>query len=89
MIDATLYSDANRGEVMEDAALVAEARRIVEAGNRAGLTARLLGGLAVRLHAAEPVTPAFERSFADIDIAPCKADRKHLPGYFDGLGYRQ
>ena len=46
----------------------AEARRLVEAGAVSGITVRLIGGLAVAVHAAQPLDPALLREAKDIDV---------------------
>ena len=48
--------------------VTAEARRLLAAIDGAGIPARILGGVAVALHAHTPRPPALEREYADIDF---------------------
>lgn len=66
----------------------AEARRIVAAGEAQGLALRLLGGLAVALHAPSAALPALARSYADIDlVAPARSGGR-AEALLAGLGYQ-
>jgi hypothetical protein len=64
-----------------------EARRIVATGQAQGLPLRLLGGLAVRMHAPSASHRALARSYPDIDfVAPAR--RSHaVEALITGLGY--
>jgi hypothetical protein len=46
----------------------AEAHRLVETGSQAGVTVRLIGGLAIAEHAAAPLDAALVREPRDIDV---------------------
>lgn len=66
-----------------------EVRRIVEAGNAAGVTLRLLGSLAFQFHC-----PAFGflqekmgRAYTDIDFAGYGREAKNVRALMAGLGY--
>src|SRR5262245_15812370 len=61
-------------QILEDIEL--EARRIVAAGQAQGLLLRLLGGLAVRVHAPSASHRALARSYPDIDFVT-PARRSH------------
>jgi hypothetical protein len=63
-----------------------EAIRIVEAGQAQGVTLRLLGGLAVRMHAPSATLPALARAYADFDLATSSRARA-VEAVFAGLGY--
>lgn len=62
-----------------------EGRRLVDAASSAGLTLRLLGGLAVREHCR--TTELCERDYSDLDmVAPARHARR-LVTLFAGFGY--
>lgn len=64
-----------------------EARRIIAAGEAQGLRLRLLGGLAVRLHAPSATREPLVRASADIDLAT-DARSHAVERLLSGLGYR-
>ena len=53
----------------------AEAQRLLAAIDRAGLGARLIGGMAIRLLAADRLPAAYERPIHDLDFILAKRDR--------------
>lgn len=56
--------------------LLDEARRIVDGAAKAGVVARVLGGVGVALHDHGPVPESLQRTYGDIDIVvPDKATR--------------
>lgn len=55
--------------ILED--IVAEGERVVGLASQAGVPMRLLGGVAVRLHA-EELPPALDRQYKDLDFAVTK-----------------
>lgn len=57
--------------------IVAEARRLVEAAATAGVAARLLGGLAIAAHAAQPLDEALVREPKDIDLVVADGPAGH------------
>ena len=64
-----------------------EAQRIVAAGQAQALLLRLLGGLAVRMHAPSASHRALARSYPDIDFVT-PARRSHaVEQLITGLGY--
>ena len=65
----------------------AEAVRIVEAGERQRITLRLLGGLAVRLHAPSAAHRALQRAYPDIDFATNARRSADVEALIAGLGY--
>ncbi len=67
--------------------VIAEARRVVAGAERAGVHARVLGGVGVALHEHGPVPPGLQRTYGDIDIVvPAKSTRATAAA-LDGLGY--
>lgn len=66
----------------------AEARRIVAAGQAQGLALRLLGGLAVALHAPAAALPALERRYADIDLVAPAGQGSPTEALLSSLGYQ-
>jgi hypothetical protein len=75
--------------VIDRAALEAEVARLVAAAEEAGVAVRVLGSIGVALHShdAAAIIPAFERTYADIDLAAYKRDARTLAGVMAGLGY--
>jgi hypothetical protein len=71
-------------------AVVEGARSLVDVLAAAGVTARLLGGVAVALRcpqAALPPSP-LARSYSDLDIVVAKSDRRRLPEVLGGLEFQ-
>ncbi|MFL5805153.1 MAG: hypothetical protein ACJ8CR_25855 [Roseiflexaceae bacterium] len=64
-----------------------EARRIVAAGQAQGLLLRLLGGLAVRIHAPSASHRALARSYPDIDVVTPARRGQAVETLLAGLGY--
>jgi hypothetical protein len=66
--------------------IVAEARRLLEAAEEAGVPLRALGGVAVRLRTPE-VPPPFERSFGDLDFAAGRGSSREVRSLLEESGY--
>ncbi len=66
----------------------AEARRVVAAAGAQGLALRLLGGLAVALHAPSAALPALARTYADIDLVAPARQGSAAERLLAGLGYQ-
>lgn len=67
--------------------IVQEAKRIVDAANERGLTLRLFGGMAVRLHCPSATHRGLQRKYADIDLMGLSKQSKDLKKFFVNLGY--
>jgi hypothetical protein len=67
--------------------IVAEARRIVDVADHAGLTLRLFGGMAIRFHCPSATHRGLERKYADIDFMGLSKELKALKKLFPELGY--
>lgn len=80
--DASLAATLTRHE-----ALMAEARQIIDAGNRRGVTLRLTGGLAVRHYAID--LDFAERDYSDIDLIGLVRQAADIDEVFRDLGYLQ
>ena len=65
----------------------AEALRIITAGQAQGMTLRLLGGLAVRMHAPSAAHRALARSYPDIDVVTPARRGQAVETLLAGLGY--
>src|SRR5205085_10208390 len=65
----------------------AEALRIITAGLAQGMTLRLLGGLAVRIHAPSATHRALARSYPDIDVVTPARRGRAVETLLAGLGY--
>lgn len=66
--------------------IVAEAERVLDAAVAQGVVLRLIGGLAVHVHA-HPMPPALARSYGDIDTATVKGQNRPVADLLTGLGY--
>lgn len=64
----------------------AEAQRIVKAAQAQGVILRLLGGLAIRLHAPSASHRSFSRSYPDMDFATPNRSRE-VEKAMDQIGY--
>jgi hypothetical protein len=67
--------------------IVAEGERLVSLAASAGLTARLLGGVAVRVRCPSAQLPPFARSYGDLDLAAPRKDGRGLRGVLEVAGY--
>ena len=65
----------------------AEARRLAKGIQAAGLPVRLLGGLAIRLHATSGMHPALARSYADIDLVCTRKAGRATSRFLVAAGY--
>ena len=68
-----------------------EVRRIVDAGNAAGVTLRLLGSLAFQFHcpAHGSLQEVMGRAYTDIDLAGYGREAKNIRALMAGLGYSE
>lgn len=68
-----------------------EVQRIVEAGNRAGLTLRLLGSLAFQFHCPQfgSLQAQMGRAYTDIDFAGYTRQARQIGDLLAGLGYQE
>lgn len=75
--------------VIDRATLEAEVARIVDAAEVRGIPVRVLGSIGVALHShdAAAIIPAFERTYADIDVAAYRRDARGLAAVLAELGY--
>jgi hypothetical protein len=60
---------------------------VIDAADQAGLTARLLGGVAIAIHSPTASTPVFQRGYDDIDIVIDKRSRKRIDEVVATCGY--
>jgi hypothetical protein len=65
----------------------AEARRLAAGIQETGLPLRLLGGLAILLHAGANIHPALERSYADIDLVCARKAGRDTSRFLVAAGY--
>lgn len=65
----------------------AEAQRLLAEIERAGLAARLIGGMAIRLLAADRLPPAYQRPIQDLDFILAKRDRPQFNRLLIEAGY--
>lgn len=64
-----------------------EARQVLAGCSAEGVTARLIGGLAVAWHQHEPTPPDLQRSYADIDIVIGRKEGRAARSALLQLGY--
>ena len=67
--------------------IVMEARRVIGAMDAAGVPARVLGGVAVALHAHHPLPAALSRVYADIDLVVAAGREGDLRRVLEASGY--
>jgi hypothetical protein len=67
--------------------LYVEAQRLLAEIERRQLAVRLIGGMAIRLLAAERMHPAYQRSIQDLDFMLTKRDRRGFEELLVELGY--
>jgi hypothetical protein len=84
---SVLQVDYKSEVVTPYADIIRETQRILCAAEDHGLTVRLLGGMAVRLHCPTAVHRSLERRYADIDFMALKKQRESVKGLFLELGY--
>lgn len=64
-----------------------EARRLSDLAREAGITARLLGGVAVALSAADPLPPSLQRPYKDLDYVVPRAQAPRWRDLLEAQGY--
>lgn len=83
------------GGIIPSQVFLDEARRIVAEAERAGLTLRALGGVAIRLHTLDQVDLARrlgrlgegQQEFTDLDFMSYRKHRGRMKPFFEELGY--
>lgn len=64
-----------------------EAVRVTDRAQASGVVLRVIGGVAVALHAAHPMPPALARSHRDIDLVTTRGGGRQALGLLAELGY--
>jgi hypothetical protein len=67
--------------------IVEEARAVMDAATERAIELRLVGGLAVRLHADDGLHPAFDRLYRDIDVVVSRRAGGDAAKLLSALGY--
>jgi hypothetical protein len=67
--------------------VAAEASRVLDAARAGDVQIRLVGGLAVALHAPGGLHPAVARPYKDLDLVTVKGKSKQAAQFLEGLGY--
>jgi hypothetical protein len=67
--------------------IVEETSRLVGAAAEQGVPLRVVGGLAVRLHAPGGIHPALERPFKDIDLVTVRGKGGVVIRFMESMGY--
>lgn len=72
-------------EILSD--IVAEARRLLDRAAEANVGVRLLGGVAVCVHAPRQLPATLSRTYGDLDFVAPRSDRKSVGRFFVDAGY--
>ncbi len=64
-----------------------QAKEIVERAHSGGVTARIIGGVAIAIHSAVAASPPLARTYEDIDLVIKKSDRTKIDGVLKALGW--
>lgn len=83
----TEMSDEPPTEAPTQADIVSEGKRVVDLATAAGLTLRLLGGVAVRLTCPSAGEPPLARSYGDLDFAAQRREGRALRDLLEKAGY--
>lgn len=67
--------------------VLADARRVVTAASQAGLTLRVLGGVAIGLRCPSALSPPLARTYRDLDFMGLAAESDRISDVFEQLGY--
>jgi hypothetical protein len=67
--------------------ILAETQRILERAAALALPVRLVGGLAIRVHATGVPRPSLAREFKDIDLVTDRRKSRDVAGFITSLGY--
>jgi hypothetical protein len=67
--------------------VVSEARLMLAEADRQGLPLRVLGGMAVRLRAADGLPEGLEREIRDIDLATLRGQGRRVADFLERRGY--
>jgi hypothetical protein len=73
--------------VSAEPAMVSAGRQVVEAAGMAGITVRLMGGVAIWLRASAPARAALGRDYPDLDLVAHKRQSRPLRGLLEELGF--
>lgn len=67
---------------------VGEARRLVAAGNEGGVCVRVIGGVAVAIHAPAGLPAPLTRSYGDIDLVTARKAGRATARFLADMGYQ-
>lgn len=70
-----------------DPDVVVEATRLIAAADADGCTVRVMGGVAISMHAADGIHPALRRTYRDIDLVTAKRDGRRALKLLETAGY--
>ena len=68
--------------------VIAEGERIAAAASKAGVAAKLVGGVAVNLHSASARREPLRRKYGDLDFVAPSKQRAGVQKLFESLGYQ-
>jgi hypothetical protein len=71
-----------------DPDVVVEAARLIGAAEAEGCTVRVMGGVAISMHATAGVHPALRRTYGDIDLVTAKKDGRRTLKMLAAAGYQ-
>jgi hypothetical protein len=83
--DSAVMNEAAGSGIVAD--IVAEAERLLGLAASEGVPLRLLGGIAIRLHASGGLPETFARRYADLDFVTAKGRSKQAQQFFRAAGY--
>ncbi len=70
-----------------DPDVVVEATRLIAAADADGCTVRVMGGVAISMHATAGIHPALRRTYRDIDLVTAKRDGRRTLKLLEAAGY--
>jgi hypothetical protein len=70
-----------------DPDVVVEATRLIAAADADGCTVRVMGGVAISMHATAGIHPALRRTYRDIDLVTAKRDGRGALKLLEAAGY--
>jgi hypothetical protein len=67
--------------------ILEEAARLMDAASAEGVPVRLIGGVAIRLHAAAPLPAPLAREYNDIDLVTSRKGGRATAAFLTAMGY--
>jgi hypothetical protein len=67
--------------------IASEAVRVIDGAHAEGVTLRVIGGVAVQMHATDGVHPELRRTYRDLDLVTTRKDGRATARLLESLGY--